>query len=210
MNPPLRAASLALAIVAVAPAHVQTNAAPESRCEQLPQAQRAHCEKVVDCMAIDDSAVRRVCLDAAKPSAQSPEAQAAAPSARAILVEESLGTPPSRPTQVPPQSPPESQPRVPPNSFSAEVTGIYQSILDRQVIALDDSYLFVGEHARRARLKVGQVVEVRRMKSRFRTGRTWRISGPSRSPVEVLRVRCESDDIGNDDRRRCERMLARR
>lgn len=199
-----------LAIVAAAAAHGEAHAAAESRCEELVEPQRAHCEKVVDCMAIDDADVRRVCLDAARPSAQSPPQERPAPSAPPALVEETLGTPPPRPAQgqeARAEAPPESRPRVPPDSFSAEVTGIHQSILDRQVIALDNSYLFVGEHARRARLRVGQVVEVRRMKSRFRAGRTWRISGPSRSPVDVLRVRCESDDIGSDDRRRCERML---
>ncbi len=194
-----------LAVAVAAPALGEANAAAEGRCEELPQARRTHCQKVVDCMAIDEADVRRVCLHAARQSPQSPvqKAQLGAPPA---LVEEALGSAP--PGQA--ESSPESLPPAPPDRFRAEVTGIHQSILDRQVIALDNSYVFVGEHARRARLEVGHVVEVHRMTSRFRSGRTWRIAGPSRSPVEVFRVRCESDDIGRDDRRRCERMLARR
>ncbi|MYE24273.1 MAG: hypothetical protein F4Y01_10055 [Gammaproteobacteria bacterium] len=200
-----RALGLFLALAVASP--VLADAASENRCDELAEPQRAHCEKVLDCMAIDDADVRRVCLEEAKRQSERPLArpaqQVATPGEPPALVEETLGTPPprSRPQQAP-LSPP-------PDRFHAEVTGIHQSILDRQVIALDNRYLFEGEHARRARLKQGQEVEVRRMKSRFGSGRNWRITGPARSPVEVLRIRCERDDIGSDDRRRCERMLDR-
>ena len=188
------------------------DAAPENRCEELPEPRRAHCEKMLDCMAIDDADVRRVCLDAAQRQSERPEQparQEAAPGEPPVLVEETLGTPPPRRPQQAPAAPLIAPLEPPPDHFRAEVTGIHQSILDRQVIALDNRYVFEGEHARRARLKVGQEVEVRRMKSRFGSGRNWRLTGSARSPVEVQRIRCESDDIGSDDRRRCERMLDR-
>ena len=205
---------LVLAVAVAVATLAQANAAAEGDCEELPEAQRTHCQKVVDCMAIDDPDIRRVCLHAAGQSAEAPQSrvqpqarvQDPQPSMPAALPEETLGSAP--PGQAEPS--PESLPPVPPDRFRAKVTGIHQSILDRQVIALDDSYVFVGEHARRARLEVGHVVEVHRISSRFGSGRMWRISGPSRSPVEVFRVRCESDDVGRDDRRRCEQMLARR
>ena len=105
---------------------------------------------------------------------------------------------------------PEDEPlRAPPDRFSGEVTRIHQSILDRQVIALDNSYVFVSDQAAQARLKVGQTVEAVKARSRIRAGRTWRLTGPSRRPIDAFRARCELDDIGSDDRRRCERMLDR-
>ena len=115
---------------------------------------------------------------------------------------------PSRSTRDAPQA--EVSPlREPADSFTAEVTRVHQSILDRQLIALDNSYLFVSDRASQARLKAGQSVEVRRGSSRFRSGRNWRITGPSRSPIEAFRIRCESDELGSDNRRRCARMLDR-
>ncbi len=105
-------------------------------------------------------------------------------------------------------SAPQPGPSAPPaDSFSAEVTRIHQSILERQVIALDQRYLFVSDRATQARLKAGQTVEVERRQSRFRKGRAWRITGPSRYPINAVRIRCETDDIRVDDRRRCAEML---
>ena len=105
---------------------------------------------------------------------------------------------------------PEYEPlRAPPDRFTGEVTRIHQSVLDRQVIALDNSYVFVSDQAAQARLKVGQTVEAVKARSRIRSGRSWRLTGPSRRPVDAFRARCERDDIGSDDRRRCERMLDR-
>lgn len=207
-----RAASLLSALAVASPAFA--DASSESRCDELPEPRRAHCEKVLDCMAIDDADVRRVCLEEARRQSERPPAQPArqgtTPGGPPVLVEETLGTPPprSRPQEAP-LSPPVTPREPPPDHFHAEVTGIHQSILDRQVIALDNRYVFEGEHARRARLKQGHEVEVRRMKSRFGSGRNWRVTGPARIPVELLRIRCERDDIGSDDRRRCERMLDR-
>lgn len=206
-----RGASLLLAAAIANPTLAE--ASSENRCDALPEPRRAHCEKVLDCMAIDDADVRRVCLEEARRQSERLPAQPTqqgTPGEPPTLVEETLGTPPPRShPQQQPLSPPVTPLAPPPDHFRAEVTGIHQSILDRQIIALDNRYVFEGEHARRARLKQGHEVEVRRMKSRFGSGRSWRITGPSRSPVEVLRIRCERDDIGSDDRRRCERMLDR-
>ena len=100
--------------------------------------------------------------------------------------------------------------REPASEFSGTVSRIYQSILDRQLIAIDGAYLFESDRAAHARLEVGERVEVEKASSRFWTGRKWRITGPSRTPIVAFRVRCESEDIRADDRRKCGRMLDRR
>ena len=179
------------------------------RCADLDGAQRTRCEKVVDCMAIDDTEVRRVCLDAVDADPSAPQRGAQAPD-RGEPASAAPGGDPSESVPRGDHAPERSGGaggREPPDDFSAEVTRIHQSILERQLISVDDSYLFVGDDARRGRLKVGQTVEVSRMESRFRPGRNWRIVGPTRNPIEVFRIRCERGDLPRDDRRRCEQML---
>ena len=115
-----------------------------------------------------------------------------------------------RPAPQPDAVQPQDEPlRTPPDRFTGEVTRIHQSVLDRQVIALDNSYVFVSDQAAQARLKVGQPVEAVKARSRIGSGRAWRLTGPSRRPIDAFRARCERDEIGSDDRRRCERMLDR-
>ena len=213
----------------------------QTGCEDVPEARRAQCEKVMDCMAIEDADVRRACINAAQreeaqesaletvqpervqqPAREVSEAPAvveqrvvrpepAAESKRPPTLEEQtvVTRRPARPT-TPGAGEPEIEPlREPPDRFTGEVTRIHQSVLDRQVIALDNSYVFVSDQAAQARLKVGQSVEAVKARSRIRSSRTWRITGPSRRPIDAFRARCERDDIGSDDRRRCERMLDR-
>lgn len=221
----------------------------QTGCEDVPEARRAQCEKVVDCMAIEDAEVRRACINAAQreavqespPSPQTVQPERVRQPAERVSPEPSAGEREAspvvrertvRPTQAEePEAPPTleeqtvgtrrtaSQPgpgaaqaeplRAPPDSFTGEVTRIHQSVLDRQVIALDNRYVFFSDQAAQARLKVGQSVEVVKARSRIRAGRTWRLTGPSRRPIDAFRARCERDDIGSDDRRRCDRMLER-
>ena len=223
----------------------------QTGCEEVPEARRAQCEKVMDCMTIEDADVRRACINAAQratvqespPSRQTVQPERVQQPTRQVTAEEREG-PPSieeppivqertiRPTQATePKGPPKleeqtvgtrrparqpadraAQPeplRAPPDSFTGEVTRIHQSVLDRQVIALDNRYVFFGDQAAQARLKVGQSVEAVKARSRIRSGRTWRLTGPSRRPIDAFRARCERDDIGSDDRRRCDQMLER-
>ena len=100
-------------------------------------------------------------------------------------------------------------PPEPPAEFSGNVSRIYQSILDRQLIALDATYLFESDRASHARLEVGERVEVTKVSSRFRSGRTWRITGPSRTSITAYRIHCERENLRADDRRKCARMLDR-
>lgn len=236
-TPPLKA----LGFLIVASASI--SAWGQTGCEDVPEARRAQCEKVMDCMTIEDADVRRACINAAqREAAQESHSQQTiepervrqadsqvAPEARPIVRERAAqpeqAEEPERPPTIEEQTvvtrrsarqpagavvQPEDEPlRAPPDHFTGEVTRIHQSVLDRQVIALDNRYVFMSEQAAQARFKVGQPVEAVKARSRIRAGRTWRLTGPSRRPVDAFRARCELDDIGSDDRRRCERMLDR-
>ena len=218
------AASVLLGGLTSAPASAQTG------CEEVPESRRVQCEKVMDCMAIDDADIRRACIATAQRQDAAPTPQAAeAPTRSAVQTETRRTAPePVRETRqpapaieeqtlatqddtpAPTAAEADAAPlRTPPDSFTGEVTRIHQSVLDRQVIALDNSYVFTSDLAKQARLKVGQMVEAERATSRIRSGRSWRLIGPSRRPIDAFRIRCERDDIGSDNRRRCDRMLDR-
>ena len=189
----------------------------QTGCEEVPEPRRAQCERVVDCMAIEDADVRRACIDAAQKLPQQPaqieepippeprqETGATTLEQQTVVIQRET----SAPSRDAPQAE-HSRLREPAKSFTAQVTWVHQSILDRQVIALDNSYVFVSDLASPARLKAGQTVEVKKTTSRIVSSRTWWITGPNRHRIEAIRIRCESDTIGGDDRRRCSRMLDR-
>lgn len=200
-----------LAVLIGFPAWSQTG------CEEVPEPRRAQCEKVMDCMAIEDADVRRACIEGAQKLPQQPgqieepippeprqETGATTLEQQTVVIQRET----SAPSREWPQA--EDSPlRKPAESFTAQVTRVHQSILDRQVIALDNSFVFVSDLASPARLKAGQTVEVKKASSRLVSSRTWRITGPNRHRIEAVRIRCESDAIGGDDRRRCARMLDR-
>ena len=104
---------------------------------------------------------------------------------------------------------PKVSPQEPADQFEGTISRIYQSILDRQLIAVDSKYLFESDRASHARLKEGERVTVAKVSSRFWTGRKWRVTGSSRTPVVGYRVRCEKQDIRSEDRRKCRQMLDR-
>lgn len=104
---------------------------------------------------------------------------------------------------------PNVSPQEPADEFEGTISRIYQSILDRQLIAVDSKYLFESDRASHARLEEGERVAVAKVSSRFWTGRKWRITGSSRTPVVGYRIRCEKQDIRSEDRRKCRQMLDR-
>ena len=212
----------------------------ETACDQVQESRRAQCLKVMACMMVDDEEIRRACIDAAQrpPAQQQPEQTTREQAVQeATALERSRQAPQEQPVRedaAPVQKPEEPAlqerqvepviweedrrpraeapppPREPASEFNGTVSRIYQSILDRQLIAIDGAYLFESDRAAHARLEVGERVEVEKASSRFWTGRKWRIIGPSRTPIVAFRVRCESEDIRVDDRRKCVRMLDRR
>ena len=201
----------------------------QTGCEEVPEPRRAQCEKVMDCMAIEAADVRRACIDAAQKPPQQParilqptrieqppqteepiRSEPRQEAAATTLEQQTVVIP--RETSAQSRDAPQAEDsrlRKPAQSFTAQVTRVHQSILDRQVIALDNSFVFVSDLASPARLKAGQTVEVNKASSRRASSRTWRITGPNRHRIEAVRVRCESDAIGGDDRRRCAQMLDR-
>lgn len=207
----------------------------EAGCDQVPESRRAQCLKVLSCLRVDDEQVRRACIDAAqqpeaepasgseeRPARDEPPVQEdppilheqqvvpAKPEVRheAPIREDAPGRDEPRPPDAPrAQSVPSPEP---PDEWSGTVSRIYQSILDRQLIAVDGKYLFESDSAAHARLEAGERVEVAKVSSRFfRGSRRWRITGESRTQIRAFRVHCESADIRADDRRKCAQMLAR-
>ena len=203
-------------------------ASGETACDQVPEARRAQCLKVMSCMAVEDDDVRRACIDSAQ---RQPEER---PQEQEVQPQEE-----QKPRQLPPEKEPkherapeaQRQPpqleetverqqrqrrqepasrQAPPDEFSGTVSRVYQSILDRQLIAVDAKYLFASDRAAHARLAEGEHVEVEKVSSRFfGTGSRWRIIGSSRTSIVAFRIRCEIQGIRSDDRRKCVQMLDR-
>ena len=187
----------------------------------------------MDCMAVEDGDVRRACIAAAQRAASvTPKRETVeeAPTLVDLVVlprrnarqsgQQAVRTPP----KVVPEAPEvpeeeiveteaesaESLPEIPVGTFSGKVTRIFDSYLKRQIIAVENRYVFESNKADEARFEVGQVIQGQESKSLFfGGGRKWRLTGPSTRPVEAFRIRCERDDIGRDNRRRCDRMLDR-
>ena len=181
-------------------------------------------------MVVEDDDIRRACIDAAQrhasklaqqetqePSQQAsqsppilPEQRVEAPSADAARQREENEPNRPIPNGASAQGARAAPSHEPPDEFSGTVSRVYQSILDRQLIAVDAKYLFASDRAAHARLAEGERVEVEKVSSRFfGTGRQWRIMGSSRTPIVAFRIRCEIQDIRSDDRRKCMQMLDR-
>lgn len=133
------------------------------------------------------------------------EREIAAPSTVASDQNQDQADPPRQPAPIVAQPAPPSLP----DQFSGRVSRIYQSILDRQLIAVDASYLFESDRAAHARIEVGDRVDVEKISSRLRSGSRWRITGPTRTAIVAFRIRCERQDIRAADRRKCAQMLDR-
>ena len=245
-TPRRRWASLRQGLLVAGLTFAAINAWSTEECASVPQDRRAQCEKVMDCLAIDDTAVRRACIAAAQrdsavdtnegprpltvddllpPPTRASRAtnRVAAPvvpqrdrpaepareetQRRASPVARMPRTQPDRPVDDAEPMPSLAGLSAPQPNFSGKVTGIFDSILDRQLVAIDGAYLFESDDAGKSRLKVGQTVELTKSRSRILSGRSWRLVGPSTRPFQAFRIRCELDDIKRDDRRKCEQML---
>lgn len=201
----------------------------QSDCDDVPEGRRLQCERVMDCMAIEDGDVRRVCISTAQRSAVNTPSQEAdedsptlvdlvvIPRRNAMQTRQKELRPPPEPIVAAPEEssaneevPSETLLDVPVGTFSGKITRIFDSYQKRQIIAIENLYVFESNDGDEARFEVGQTVQGREGKSLFfGGGRKWRLTGPSTRPVDAFRIRCERDDIGRDNRRRCDRMLDR-
>jgi len=199
----------------------------QSDCDDVPEGRRLQCERVMDCMTIEDGDIRRACISTAQRSATDTSKQENAeeaptlvdlvvlPRRNATQARRQADRKPPEPIPEAPEEEPVIQeassdtlPDVPVGTFAGKITRIFESYQKRQIIAVGNRYVFESNDADEARFEVGQTVEGRESKSLFfGGGRKWRLIGPSTRPVEAFRIRCERDDIGRDNRRRCDRML---
>ena len=178
----------------------------------------------MSCMLIEDDEARRSCIDAAQQPQPAREQVPLEPRQPQLAPEQPQPVaeqPPSMqeqlvaPTNNEPRHPAPRKPardtrwQEPAAKFTGNVSRIYQSILDRQLIAVDSTYLFESDRAGLAGLDEGERVEVEKMASRFGSGRRWRITSSSRTRITAYRVRCEVENIRADDRRKCTLMLDR-
>ena len=197
-------------------------------CETIPESRQGLCRELVACLTIDGDNRRDRCIDAAqRRPAPSPEPTPVQEPARAtpppgseaalpklITVTPAAPAPAPEPATEPPvirapaqRAPPPSPRQVenraanPPDRFTAEVSAIRESILDRRIVALDQRYVFESARAGEARLNVGDRVEV--TKAGGLVGRKWRIVGPNKRPFTATRIRCERDELGSANLRKC-------
>ena len=210
-----------IASITTATAHAKT-----FDCDGMSGRQQTQCERVMDCMALEDRDVRRACISAvqraggqtgnesANRGALPPELSRSAVvnsprragKREAQTVEERLDaleekfSEPTDNTDIGPY------PAPPPPEFTGELTDIYGSVMGRRLLTIDKKYLFESERAKRGRFKVGQTVEAKQSKSMMGK-RAWVLTGPVGGSVQALRIRCEHEDLGRDDRRRCAGML---
>lgn len=200
--------------------------ADTSDCDGMSRTQQTQCERVMDCMALEDRDVRRACISAVQRAGgqtrNESEDRAASPleAARSVVVnsprragkrdvqtvEERLDALEEQLAEPGGTADTGTYPPPPPPEFTGELTDIYGSVMGRRLLTIDNQYLFESERAKRGRFKVGQTVQARQSRSMMGK-RAWVLTGPVGGSVQALRIRCEHEDLGRDDRRRCAGML---
>ena len=184
-------------------------------CEALPDARQGLCRELVACLTVADDDRRDRCIDAAQRQSKRAAPQTPKPSAAKTPRPAARTDVPKLVTISPAAKPPEAQspnprpaqaPRPPdhpftiPDEFTAEVTAIRTLILNRRIVALDNRYVFDGDRAGEAHLELSQQVDVKRSGGFFSR---WRIVGPNKRPFTATRIRCEREELGVHNRRKC-------
>lgn len=93
-----------------------------------------------------------------------------------------------------------------PDEFDAEVTLQRKLVRDRQLLVVDDLLLFETENAASSGINAGDTVTVTRATRMF--GEKYHLVGKARRIVVGTRIRCEREDLGPDNQRKC-RLLER-
>jgi len=92
-----------------------------------------------------------------------------------------------------------------PKRFTAKVTYVRKLMYDRQLVVLDGNLLFETERASHSRLERGDSVNVVRTSAFL--GERYNIAGSSGGSVRASRLRCESAELGAENRRKCDSLL---
>ena len=93
-----------------------------------------------------------------------------------------------------------------PGRFEGVVTAFRRLVRDRQLIAVDDRLLFLGDVADESNIEVGDAVLVRRT-SRMFGGERYIITGPSERSVSGRRILCERIELNKVNRSRCANLV---
>lgn len=207
-----------IALISILPATAET-----SGCEHLSGVQKTQCERVLDCMSINDREVRQACVAAVERSTLKTPAERDEPvTQEAAPLPARTDSPRPAPSRTAPRQETReslearveeleeqlagSESAEPPERFSGKITAIFSSVLDRKLLTVDDQYLFESDQASEGRFKVGQTVQMKKSPSLLGS-RKWLLTGPVGRSVDALRIRCERDDLGRSDRTRCDSML---
>ena len=93
-----------------------------------------------------------------------------------------------------------------PRRFEGNVTAFRRLVRDRQLIAVDDRLLFLGDVADESNIEVGDTVLVRRTSSMF-GGERYIITGPSERSIAGRRILCERVELNKVNRNRCATLV---
>ena len=93
-----------------------------------------------------------------------------------------------------------------PRRFEGSVTAFRRLVRDRQLIAVDDRLLFLGDVADESNIEVGDTVLVRRTSSMF-GGERYIITGPSERSIAGRRILCERIELNKVNRNRCATLV---
>ncbi len=204
--------------------------AEEQSCGELSGDERTLCDLMARCNAIDDSSRRWSCLRAAsrlRDSLGDPVSDASRtdePKLDTSLIrletapKSTRNSSPTKPVKKEEDSEPavsnaEDLPAVEkrqilvdvfdiPPRFVGKVSGVRRLVRDRQLIAVNGNLLFEGDVANSSAVLEGDVIEVARLSSLFRSER-FRLIPRSKRAIMARRLQCESPELLAETRSKC-------
>lgn len=201
-------------------------------CNEMEGDERTVCDLMARCNAIDDSSRRWSCLRAATrlrdsladTDSSATDGKSGGPALETSLVfsERDLKTSETSPPAAPStkdeiqESTSPTKKRVPkvetrqimvdvfdiPPTFEGKVSAVRRLVRDRQLIAVNGNLLFEGDVANSSAVLKGDVIEVTRLSTVFRSDR-FRLVPRSKRPIMARRLRCESHELLAETRRKC-------
>ena len=206
--------------------------ADEQSCGELSGDERTLCDLMARCNAIDDSSRRWSCLRAASRLRDSLSDTASIPSGTesagpeletSTIFSETASKPsgesrPEKPVikEVESETAASKEEDLPavetrqilvdvfdiPPTFMGKVSGVRRLVRDRQLIAVNGNLLFEGDVANSSAVLEGDVIEVARLSSLFKSER-FRLIPRSKRAIMARRLRCESPELLAETRSKC-------